>query len=152
MPFIGNIQYWHPRYSPEICYILIVAERAVGLNFFLDGPPLTFSSSHGMKSHCASVFHHSTTGDLLVGCADGVERMSSAGGDVIDVTDGGAPEVAEYDGEIFIFTQKDEIVRILKYKPSESVAAVEHEELFRFPAKNTQARFLSVSVCHRSWQ
>ena len=96
MPFIGNILYWHPRYSPEICYILIVAERAVGLDFFLDGPPLTFSSSHGMKSHCASVFHHSTTGDLLVGCADGVERMSSAGGDVIYV------KAAEYDGEIFI--------------------------------------------------
>ena len=81
-----------------------------------------------------------------MGCSNGVKRMPSAGGDVINVTDGGAPEVAEYDGEIFISTQKDEILRILKYKPSESGAAEEHEELFRFPAKCNLASQLSVSA------
>ena len=81
-----------------------------------------------------------------MGCGDGVKRMSSAGGDVINVTNGGAPEVAEYDGEIFISTEVDGIIHILKYKPSESGAAEEHEELFRFPAKSNQASFFSVSA------
>ena len=99
-----------------------------------------------MMSQCTAIHHHSITGDLLMGCSNGVKRLPSAGGDVINVTDGGAPEVAEYDGEIFISTQKDEILRILKYKPSESGAAEEHEELFRFPTESTLASFLSVSA------
>ena len=81
-----------------------------------------------------------------MGCGDGVKRMSSAGGDIINMTDHNKAKAAEYDGEIFISTQKDEIIRILKYKPSEPGAAEEYEELFRFPAKNTLASFLSVSA------
>ena len=81
-----------------------------------------------------------------MGCASGVKRMSSAGGDVINMTDHKWAKAAEYDGEIFISTQKDEIIRILKYKPSEYGAAEEHEELFRFPAKSTLASYLYVSA------
>ena len=81
-----------------------------------------------------------------MGCGDGMKRMSSAGGDVIDMTDHFRAKTAECDGEIFITTKKDEIIRILKYKPSESGAAEEHEELFRFPAKSAKASFLAVSA------
>ena len=99
-----------------------------------------------MKSQCATVHHHSTTANILIGCANGVKRMSSAGGDVINMTDHNRTKAAEYDGEIFISTKKDEIIRILKYKPSESGAAEEHEELFRFPARSSKASYLSVSA------
>ena len=81
-----------------------------------------------------------------MGCPNGVMRMSSAGGDVINMTDHNWARAAEYDGEIFISTQIEEIVRILKYKPPESGAAEEHEELFRFPAKSKEASYISVSA------
>ena len=71
--------------------------------------------------------------------------MSSVGGDVINMTNHDRTKAAEYDGEILISTKKDEIIRILKYKPSESGAG-EHEELFRFPAKSTIASYLFVSA------
>ena len=81
-----------------------------------------------------------------MGCSNGMKRMPSAGGDVIKMTDHNWARAVEYDGEIFISAQKYEIIRILKYKPSESGAAEEHEELFRFPAKSTEASYLSVSA------
>ena len=81
-----------------------------------------------------------------MGCINGVKKMSSAGGDVINMTNHHWGWAAEYDGEIFISTKKDKIIHILKYKPSESGAAEEHEKLFRFPAKGTTASFLSVSA------
>ena len=114
----------------------------IRLNFSVTTAPnkLVYKSSHDMEIQCATVHHHSTTANLLIGCANGVKRMSSDGGDVINMTDHNRTKAAEYDGEIFISTQKDEIIRILKYKPSES------EELFRFPAKSNEASYLSVSA------
>ena len=119
------------------------------LNFsIVPRPPLKLISTHDMKSQCAAVHHHRTTGDLLIGCGNGVKRISSAGGNVINITNHRKARAAEYDGEMFISTQKDEIFRVLKYKPPKSGSAIQHEELFRFPAKSTYASFLSVSAKH----
>ena len=119
----------------------------IRLNFSVTTAPnkLVYKSSHDMEIQCATVHHHSTTANLLIGCANGVKRMSSDGGDVINMTDHNRTKAAEYDGEIFISTRKDGIICILKYKPSES-GAEEHEELFRFPAKSTTASYISASA------
>ena len=89
-----------------------------------------------------TVDHHSITGDILLGCEDGIEIYSRDSGEVRHVTDYVEAQVVEYKGEVFIsHCHHKTVIKVIKYDTVKKTS----EFLFSFPMKSTLESFFSVS-------
>ena len=104
---------------------------------------LHFISQHDTNDEqCTSVHHHSISGDILLGCADGMKIYSRQSGEVTHVVSYPAAKVTEYRGEVFISSRDGEAVKVYKYDMNSKSS----EMLFSFPQKSNLASYLSVSA------
>ena len=103
---------------------------------------LQFVSEYLTRSQCSSVDHHSITGDILLGCDDGMEIYSKDSGEVRHETDHMRALVTEYKGEVFMSHHHNKtVIKVIKYDTVTKTS----EFLFSFPLKLTAASLLSVS-------
>ena len=104
---------------------------------------LQFVSMHQTRTKCVTVDHHSITGDILLGCTDGIKFYSRNSGEVRHVTDHvRAKVVVEYMGEVFMSLHHNKtVLKVIKYDTVTKTI----EFLFSFPMKSTAVSFLSVT-------
>ena len=108
------------------------------------------SALHSISQHdtndeqCITVHHHSISGDILLGCADGMKIYSRQSGEVTHVVSYPNAKVTEYRGEVFISsrTPSKEAVKVYKYDMNSKSS----EMIFSFPEKSDYASYLSVSA------
>ena len=104
---------------------------------------LQFVCEHLTRSQCVTVDHHSITGDILLGCDDGVEIYSRDSGEVRHVSDHVRVRVVDYKGEVFISHHDDNntVFKVIKYDTVQKKS----ESLFSFPLSFMKSSRLSVS-------
>ena len=106
---------------------------------------LHFISQHDTNDEqSTSVHHHRISGDILLGCADGIKIYSRQSGEVAHVVSYPAARVTEYKGEVFLSSwhSSEKTVTVYKY----DMNSKRSEMLFSFPQKSNLAYFLSVSA------
>ena len=103
------------------------------------------SALHSISQHdpndeqCITVHHHSNSGDILLGCADGMKIYGRQCGEVTHVVSYPAARVTEYRGEVFLSSWRsgEETVTVYKY----DMNSKRSEMLFSFPHKSNLAYF-----------
>ena len=106
---------------------------------------LHFISQHDTNDEqSTSVHHHSISGDILLGCADGMKIYSRQSGEVTHVVSYPAARVTEYRGEVFLssWRRSEDTVKVYKHDMNSKSS----EMLFSFPQKSDLASYLSVSA------
>ena len=102
---------------------------------------LQFVSEHPTGSGCITVDHHSITGDILLGCTDGMEIYSRDSGEVRHGTDHVRARVVEYKGDIIMSHHRNKtLIKVIKYD------TVKRTSEFLFPFPSTLASFSLFSV------
>ena len=105
---------------------------------------LQFLSEHQtQKAQCGTVDHHSVTGDILLGCSDGMKRFKKANYEIEKISKHTTALVVEHKDEIFLSSHDENktVIKVSNYDPDKKTS----ELIYSFPMKAKVTSHLSVS-------
>mgnify|MGYP001801707457 CR=1 FL=1 len=101
---------------------------------------LKLISQHETGSWCTSVCFDTLSGDLLLGCGDGMKLLKKGSCEVREETYHNRAKVAVHKVDVFIAVHKDrKLINVMSYNRENR----EDEMLFSFPMVSTFAAFIS---------